>query len=88
MIKMRGLPFKANDMEVREWFSSVADCQDVNIQYGSDGRPSGQVNGQLVLILVFILALMFAGRPHTCEGVIELVGLVIWTYLNVFVRPR
>ena len=24
-----------------QWFSSVADCQDVVIQYNKDGRPSG-----------------------------------------------
>ena len=27
-----------------QWFSSVADCLDVHIQYGGDGRPSGQAD--------------------------------------------
>jgi len=41
IIKMRGVPFKATEMEISEWFSSCASCQDVNIMYGPDGRPSG-----------------------------------------------
>lgn len=42
VVKMRGLPFRATDSEIREWFSSVADAQDITIQYGDDGRPNGQ----------------------------------------------
>ena len=41
MIKLRGLPFRATEDDIAAWFSSVADCQDVRIQYNPDGRPSG-----------------------------------------------
>jgi len=41
IIKMRGVPFKATEMEIAEWFASHATCQDINIMYGPDGRPSG-----------------------------------------------
>lgn len=43
-MRMRGLPFQVTEQEVSEWFSSVADCSEVNIQYGKDGRPSGQAD--------------------------------------------
>jgi len=42
IVRMRGLPFKVTENEIAEWFSSVADCLDVHIQYGGDGRPTGQ----------------------------------------------
>ena len=41
IIKMRGVPFKATEMEISEWFSPCASCREVNIMYGPDGRPSG-----------------------------------------------
>jgi len=41
VIKMRGLPFRVTENDIAEWFSSVADCTDVMIQYNQDGRPSG-----------------------------------------------
>jgi len=44
VIRMRGLPFKVTENEIAEWFSSVADCLDVQIHYGGDGRPSGQAD--------------------------------------------
>jgi len=44
VIRMRGLPFKVTENEIAEWFSSVADCLDVHIHYGGDGRPSGQAD--------------------------------------------
>jgi len=42
LVKMRGLPFRASESEIREWFSSKAEVQDVRIQRGDDGRPNGQ----------------------------------------------
>merc|ERR1740137_440871 len=44
VVRMRGLPFKVTENEIAEWFSSVADCLDVQIQFGGDGRPSGQAD--------------------------------------------
>merc|ERR1719513_56682 len=44
VIRMRGLPFKVTENEIAEWFSSVADCLDVQIHYGGDGRPNGQAD--------------------------------------------
>jgi len=41
VVKMRGIPFKATEMEISEWFNEYATCQDINIIFGSDGRPSG-----------------------------------------------
>ena len=57
VIKMRGLPFRATENDITEvlmnftnifilkyflqWFSSVADCEDVMIEYNRDNRPSG-----------------------------------------------
>ena len=35
---------KATEMEIAEWFASHATCQDINIMYGPDGRPSGTVS--------------------------------------------
>ena len=29
VLRMRGLPFKVTENEIAEWFSSVADCLDV-----------------------------------------------------------
>merc|ERR550519_305641 len=40
-IRMRGLPFSATEMEVAEWFSSVADPIHVSIEYNKEGKPSG-----------------------------------------------
>ena len=37
------LQTQATEMEISEWFSSCASCQEVNIMYGPDGRPSGTV---------------------------------------------
>ena len=31
-------------MIILQWFSSVADCVNVQIQNGADGRPSGQAD--------------------------------------------
>merc|ERR1712226_1639762 len=42
VVKMRGLPFRATESEIREWFRSVAEAQDITIQFGDDGRPNGQ----------------------------------------------
>jgi len=44
LVRMRGLPFRVSESEIKEWFSSVADCQDVRILYGADGRPNGQAD--------------------------------------------
>jgi len=44
VIRMRGLPFSATEMEVAEWFSSVADPFHVSIEYNKEGKPSGEAN--------------------------------------------
>merc|ERR1719510_2269480 len=41
VIRMRGLPFSATELEVAEWFSSVADPFHVSIEYNKEGKPSG-----------------------------------------------
>jgi len=41
IVKMRGLPFRATENDIAEWFSSVADVSNVVIQFNKDGRPSG-----------------------------------------------
>jgi len=43
-IRMRGLPFSATEMEVAEWFSSVADPFHVSIEYNKEGKPSGDAS--------------------------------------------
>lgn len=42
VIKMRGLPFRASEQDIAEWFSSVADPVDVFIRLNHEGRPSGE----------------------------------------------
>merc|ERR1719510_1284308 len=42
LIRMRGLPFSATEMEVAEWFSLVADPVHIEIEYNKEGRPSGE----------------------------------------------
>ena len=37
-VRMRGLPFRVTEMEIMEWFSSVADPVDVFIHYNPEGR--------------------------------------------------
>jgi len=44
IVHMRGLPFRATEQEIAEWFSSVADPVDVMIHYNHDGRPSGEAD--------------------------------------------
>merc|ERR1712064_181188 len=41
IVKLRGLPFSATENDIAEWFSSVADCQDVEIEYNKNDKPSG-----------------------------------------------
>ena len=57
MIKLRGLPFRATEDDIAAWFSSVADCQDVRIQYNPDGRPSGnaEVGRGMEFIRIIVL---------------------------------
>merc|ERR1711976_348949 len=43
-VRMRGLPFRVTEMEIMEWFSSVADPVDVFIHYNPEGRPSGEAD--------------------------------------------
>jgi heterogeneous nuclear ribonucleoprotein F/H len=42
IVKMRGLPFRATEQDICEWFSSVADPVDVLIRFNGEGRPSGE----------------------------------------------
>ncbi len=42
VVKMRGLPFRATEQDIAEWFSSVADPVDVFIKFNQEGRPSGE----------------------------------------------
>ena len=42
VVKMRGLPFRASEQDIAEWFSSVADPVDVFIRFNQEGRPSGE----------------------------------------------
>merc|ERR1711971_688267 len=44
IVHIRGLPFRATEHDIIEWFSSVADAQDVSICFGADGRPSGEAD--------------------------------------------
>ena len=41
---MRGLPFRASEQDIVEWFNSVAIPVDVGIYYGKDGRPTGDAS--------------------------------------------
>ncbi len=42
VVKMRGLPFRATEQDICEWFSSVCDPIDVFIRFNQEGRPSGE----------------------------------------------
>lgn len=41
ILKMRGLPFRATEQDIAEWFTPIADPLDVQIDIGEDGRPTG-----------------------------------------------
>ncbi len=40
-VRMSGLPFRATEQEVKDFFQPEADCVGVRIVYNRDGRPSG-----------------------------------------------
>lgn len=40
-VRMAGLPFRATEDEIKDFFKPVADCVGVRIIYNRDGRPSG-----------------------------------------------
>ncbi len=40
-VRMSGLPFRATEQEIKDFFQPEADCVGVRIIYNRDGRPSG-----------------------------------------------
>ena len=44
MIRMRGLPFRVNETDIAEWFSSITDPIAINIRYNNQGRPAGEAD--------------------------------------------
>lgn len=40
-LKMSGLPFRATEQEMKEFFLPEAKCKDVKVILNKDGRPSG-----------------------------------------------
>ena len=40
-VKMNGLPFRASEVEIKQFFSDVAKCTNVNLIKNPDGRASG-----------------------------------------------
>jgi len=41
-VKMSGLPFRTREPEIKDWFSSKADCLRVKILKNRENRPSGE----------------------------------------------
>ena len=41
---MRGLPFRATQNDIAEWFSSVVDPVDINLKYNPQGKPNGEAD--------------------------------------------
>lgn len=41
-LKMSGLPFRTREPEIKDWFSTVAECQRVKILKNRENRPSGE----------------------------------------------
>ena len=58
---------KATEMEIAEWFASHATCQDINIMYGPDGRPSGTVSLFLTKEDVYLTPNIFSRRKSPLQ---------------------
>ena len=41
---MRGLPFRVTENDIAEWFSSVVDPVNIDIQFNNQGRPTGEAD--------------------------------------------
>ena len=41
-VRMSGLPYRATEQEIKDFFSDVADCIGVRVIFNREGRPSGE----------------------------------------------
>ena len=44
IVRMRGLPFRATQNDIAEWFSSVVDPVDINLKFNPQGKPNGEAD--------------------------------------------
>ena len=44
IVRMRGLPFRATQNDIAEWFSSVCDPVDIQLKYNPQGKPNGEAD--------------------------------------------